>query len=207
MLRSWRRWAKSSPPPGRRASYAPDLIQMTSSLPWPACGRSTPQPTGKPGRPPCTTLYSPGSKLTRQRPGHELFSPQVHRSPPVYLQATALRSSQSRPADNSQVAHTPGRQEPATLSLPTSNIRQDAGLAMRTRNTWCRSVVLAADRGQQPVEVFSARAACAQVRCDARVPLLGWTACGYQFGVDVQHFRRLRTPHIAWIGLQEAVEC
>jgi hypothetical protein len=67
-------------------------------------------------------------------------------------------------------------------------------------------VLLAADRGQQPVEVFPARAARAQVRCYARVPLLGWTARGYQFGVEVQHFRRLRTPHIAWISLQEAVE-
>ena len=77
---------------------------------------------------------------------------------------------------------------------------------MGAANIQCRSVLLAADRRQQPVEVFPARPACAQVRCDTRVLLLGWTARGYQLGLDVQHFHRLRTPHIAWIGPQEAVE-
>src|SRR5215467_4876862 len=70
----------------------------------------------------------------------------------------------------------------------------------------CRSVRLAAYRGQQPVEVFTARAARAQVRGDAGVALLHRGAGSGQFGVDVQHLHRLGAADIARVGAQEAVE-
>src|SRR5689334_519049 len=68
------------------------------------------------------------------------------------------------------------------------------------------SIHPAADGGQQPLEVLSARAARLQVRRDARVPLLCWFAGGHQLGVDVQHLHRLVAAHIPRISLQEAVQ-
>ena len=60
--------------------------------------------------------------------------------------------------------------------------------------------------GQQFVEVLTARAARAQVRRDAWVPLLHRTAGGGQFGVDVQHVHRFGASHVTRIGPQEAVQ-
>ena len=68
------------------------------------------------------------------------------------------------------------------------------------------SARVVADRGQQRVEVLTARAARAQVRRDARVPLLRRFAGGDQVDVDMQHLHRLGAADIARIGPQEAVQ-
>jgi peroxiredoxin len=65
---------------------------------------------------------------------------------------------------------------------------------------------VAAHRGQQRLEVLTARAARAQVRGDARVPLLRRFAGGDQVDVDVQHLHRLGAADVARIGPQEAVQ-
>src|SRR5262249_8156582 len=70
----------------------------------------------------------------------------------------------------------------------------------------CRSVRLAAHRGQQPFEVLIARAARAQVRRHTRVALLHRSTDSSQLGVDVEHLHRLGAAPIARIGAQEAVE-
>src|SRR5262249_35718631 len=65
---------------------------------------------------------------------------------------------------------------------------------------------LVAQGGQQPVEVFTARTASAQVSGDPGVPLLDGTPGGRQLGVDVEHFHRLGAAHVTRIGAQEAVQ-
>src|SRR6266702_5834806 len=77
---------------------------------------------------------------------------------------------------------------------------------MRPPDATCRSVRLAAHRGQQSREVLATRAARAQVRRDAWVPLLRRGARRHQLGVDVQHLHRLGASHVTRIGPQEAVE-
>ena len=63
-----------------------------------------------------------------------------------------------------------------------------------------------AHRGQQRLEILTTRAARAQVRRDARVPLLRRFAGGDQVDVDMQHLHRLGAADIARIGPQEAVQ-
>src|SRR6516164_992285 len=70
-----------------------------------------------------------------------------------------------------------------------------------------RSVRLVAQGGQQPLEVLAARAACAQVRRDARIPLFGWGAGRCQLRVDVQHLHGLGASHVARISPQEVIQC
>jgi hypothetical protein len=77
---------------------------------------------------------------------------------------------------------------------------------MPTVNHVWRSACLVAQRGQQPVEVLAARAACLQVRRDAGVALPGRFTRGDQLGVHVQHFRGLGASHIPRIGPQETVQ-
>jgi peroxiredoxin len=63
-----------------------------------------------------------------------------------------------------------------------------------------------AHRGQPRLEILTARAARAQVRRDARVPLLRRFAGGDQVDVDMQHLNRLGAADIARICPQEAVQ-
>src|SRR4029077_8311688 len=76
--------------------------------------------------------------------------------------------------------------------------------ARRPRREW--SGYFAADGGQQPLEVLTARAARLQVRRDARVPLLRRFARSHQFGVDVQHLHRLLAAHITWVSPQKPLQ-
>ena len=76
-------------------------------------------------------------------------------------------------------------------------------LASRERPPLARVV---AHRGQQRLEILTTRAARAQVRRDARVPLLRRFAGGDQVDVDMQHLHRLGAADIARIGPQEPVQ-
>ena len=66
--------------------------------------------------------------------------------------------------------------------------------------------LLAAHRGQQPHTVLAARAARAQVRRDARIPLFGWGAGSCQLRVDVQHLHGLGASHVARVSPQEVIQ-
>jgi peroxiredoxin len=68
------------------------------------------------------------------------------------------------------------------------------------------SARVVAHRGQQRLEILTTRAARAQVRREARVPLLRRSPGGDQVDVDMQHLHGLGAADIARIGPQEAVQ-
>jgi hypothetical protein len=92
---------------------------------------------------------------------------------------------------------------PSTMTIRAGRRRP----AMRTVDQVWRSAGLVAQRGEQPLEVLSAWAACLQVRGDAEVALPGRLTRRHQLGIDVQHLHGLGASHVARIGPQETVQC
>ena len=101
-----------------------------------------------------------------------------------------------------------GIQEPAApraeVDAYVDMLRLGDGVTEAARAGRSASFIL--QYGQQPLKVFTAWAAGAQVRRHPRVTLLGGAAGGGQLGVDVQHFHDLGASHVTRIGPQEAVQ-
>jgi len=70
-----------------------------------------------------------------------------------------------------------------------------------------RSVSLVAQGSQEPVKIFAAGAAGAQVRCDARIPLFHCGAACCQLCVSVQHLHGPGASHVTRISPQDVIQC